>query len=125
MSFLEAILLGIIQGITEFLPISSYAHLKLAKMFLHIEDSQATLLFDLFCHLGTATATFIFLRKAIFRLFFQEPKELLFFFLALLPLIPVYFLLSPVFTYFSQVRFLGFFWTLTGAVLLSTSYYRG
>jgi undecaprenyl-diphosphatase len=123
-SFLEAILLGIIQGVTEFIPVSSSAHLKLAKILLHIEDSQALLVFDLFCHLGTMLATVLFLRKQIFHLFFKTPKELLFYFLALIPLVPFYFLLSDLFRFFSNVHFLGFFWMITGFVLLGTSYYK-
>jgi undecaprenyl-diphosphatase len=120
----EAILLGIIQGLTEFLPISSSAHLKLAKILLHIENSQSILVFDLFCHLGTMLACIIFLRRQLFQLFFQKPKDLLFFCLALAPLVPFYFLFSSVFTYFSKDQFLGFSWIITGMVLLSTSYYK-
>ncbi len=124
-SLLESILLGIIQGLTEFFPVSSSAHLKLAKILLHIEHSQPLLVFDLFCHLGTMLSCIIFLRKQLFQLFFKEPKELFFYLCAIVPLVPFYFFFSGVFTYFSQDRFLGYCWITTGMVLLGASYYKG
>ena len=54
MSVLEAILLGILQGVTEFLPISSSGHLVLAQHFLDIEE--AGVFFDVMLHLGTLGA---------------------------------------------------------------------
>ncbi|MBI3509007.1 MAG: hypothetical protein HY069_05195, partial [Chlamydiia bacterium] len=47
MNVLEAIIFGVLQGLTEFLPISSSAHVKLAKLFFHIESSESQVLFDL------------------------------------------------------------------------------
>ena len=72
MSILEAVLLGIIQGITEFLPVSSSAHLVLAQQLLNIQNDP-TILFDLSLHLGTLAAVIWFfhkdLRKVILSLF--------------------------------------------------------
>ena len=52
----HAILLGIVQGLTEFVPISSTAHLVLAQWLLGIRDAEISLPFDLVLHLGTALA---------------------------------------------------------------------
>lgn len=54
MTTAESIFLGILQGTTEFLPISSSGHLILAEHFLGIEE--ATLAFDVMLHLGTLVA---------------------------------------------------------------------
>lgn len=59
-------ILAIIQGITEFLPISSSAHLALAPSFLGYEDPGLTV--DAFLHLGTVFAALIYFRKDIFEL---------------------------------------------------------
>jgi len=58
MSYFEALLYGFVQGITEYLPISSSAHLILLPKFLHQEDPG--LAFDVFLHLGTLAATLIY-----------------------------------------------------------------
>jgi undecaprenyl-diphosphatase len=56
MSTWQAILLGAIQGLTEFVPVSSTAHLYLAQRALGLENSAANLSFDIVLHLGTALA---------------------------------------------------------------------
>ena len=55
----HAILLGIVQGLTEFIPISSTAHLVLAQWALGIRDAEISLPFDLVLHLGTALALIV------------------------------------------------------------------
>ncbi|MCB5258624.1 MAG: undecaprenyl-diphosphate phosphatase [Candidatus Cloacimonadaceae bacterium] len=67
MSFLNAILLGILQGLTEFLPVSSSGHLVLAQHFLNIKES-GNILFEVFLHLGTLLAVIIFFRKRLWEL---------------------------------------------------------
>jgi undecaprenyl-diphosphatase len=54
--FLEAILLGVVQGLTEFLPISSSGHLLLAQYFLGVDQDRFGLHFDVALHLGTLLA---------------------------------------------------------------------
>ena len=56
MSILQAILLGIVQGLTEFIPVSSTAHLYLAQALLGIGNDDIALSFDIVLHLGTAAA---------------------------------------------------------------------
>ncbi|MDO4581259.1 MAG: undecaprenyl-diphosphate phosphatase [Bacillota bacterium] len=53
---LEAILLGLVQGLTEFLPVSSSGHLVITQALLGITDD--VLIFDVFVHLGTLAAVF-------------------------------------------------------------------
>lgn len=63
MSFLTAVLLGLVQGITEFLPVSSSGHLALLQNFFHIEE--ADMLFDVLLHVGSLFAIFASYRKDI------------------------------------------------------------
>ena len=67
MGILEAILLGIIQGIAEFLPISSSGHLAIFQKLFGMD--QVGISFDVFLHIGTLIAVFIVFWKDILRLF--------------------------------------------------------
>lgn len=66
MSLLQAIILGFIQGVAEFLPISSSGHLALAKKIFGLSDVGLT--FDLMLHFGTLVAVFIVYWKDIWEL---------------------------------------------------------
>ena len=57
MTIFEAIVLGVLQGITEFLPVSSSGHLVLMQHFLGIKESQV--FFDVMLHFGTLGAVII------------------------------------------------------------------
>jgi undecaprenyl-diphosphatase len=63
MSVGQALLLGVIQGLTEFLPVSSTAHLYIAQALLGIGNDAVTLAFDIVLHLGTALALVLALGK--------------------------------------------------------------
>lgn len=67
MELIKSIILGIIQGLTEFLPVSSSGHLVLAKHFLNFEFSS-NVAFEVFLHLGSVLAVIIFYRKDILEL---------------------------------------------------------
>lgn len=64
MSIIEAIILGILQGLTEFLPVSSSGHIELGKYFLGVETTD-NLLFSIIVHGATALSTIIVFRKDI------------------------------------------------------------
>lgn len=67
MELLKAIILGIIQGVAEFLPISSSGHLAIFKNVLGF-DTDTGLLFDVLLHLGTLAAVFVVFWKDIWEL---------------------------------------------------------
>ncbi|MDQ5856783.1 MAG: UDP-diphosphatase, partial [Acidobacteriota bacterium] len=64
MSWFEAALLGLIQGLTEFLPVSSDGHLSAAEMLLP-RFRQVGVLFDVMVHLGTLAAVLVYFRKGL------------------------------------------------------------
>lgn len=64
MSFFEAIIQGIIQGLTEFLPVSSSGHISVYQHFTG-NSGEGALLFSAVLHLGTLVAVFIAFRKTI------------------------------------------------------------
>lgn len=72
----EALLLGIIQGLTEFLPVSSSGHLVIAQSLFGI--SGPVLLFDVFLHLGTLIATVVVFHRRIVKLLKALPRLTLF-----------------------------------------------
>ena len=65
MSIFEAIILGVVQGLTEFLPVSSSGHLALLKLLFGIE-SDTGLLFDVLLHIATLVAIFLAFYKDLF-----------------------------------------------------------
>lgn len=70
MNFLQASLLGILQGITEFLPISSSGHLVLFEHFLNIQlDENILKGFDVILHFGTLLAILIYFKKDLLQIF--------------------------------------------------------
>lgn len=73
MTIFEAIILGIVQSVTEFFPISSSAHLIILPNILGWDKQSLT--FDLVLHLGTGLALIVFFRKELFELirdFFKD-----------------------------------------------------
>ena len=68
MNIFQAILFGLIQGITEFLPVSSSGHLVLAQQIGLEDPAAADLFFDMILHAGTLAAVFLAFRKTIGKL---------------------------------------------------------
>ena len=66
MDFLQVFILAIVQGLTEFLPVSSSAHLLLVPVLSNWEDQG--LAFDVALHIGSLTAVIIYFRKEIGRM---------------------------------------------------------
>jgi undecaprenyl-diphosphatase len=68
-SFLDAIILGIVEGITEFLPVSSTGHLILTSTILRIPDIEFVKSFEIFIQLGAILAVLILYSKKVFTSF--------------------------------------------------------
>ncbi|MDR1756448.1 MAG: undecaprenyl-diphosphate phosphatase [Culturomica sp.] len=64
MDWIEALILGIVQGLTEFLPVSSSGHLQIAKEVLGVEITE-DLTFEVMVHAATVCSTIVVLRKEI------------------------------------------------------------
>ena len=79
MEYLRFILYGLIQGLTEFIPVSSTAHLKVISLLLGFDDPGSSL--SAVIQLGSIFALFWYFRKDIFKLRNQSPKNFLDFFL--------------------------------------------
>lgn len=74
MDTLQAILLGIVQGITEFLPVSSSGHLQIAKELLGVEIEE-NLTFDVTLHAATVLSTLVVLWSEVRRLVQGDRKS--------------------------------------------------
>lgn len=96
MGILVAIILGIVQGITEFLPVSSSGHLIFFERLFGVNGDN--LLFNIIVHLGTLFAVVIFYRKRIFEMI-KNPfsKEVGLICFASVPTIIIYFLFKDFF----------------------------
>ena len=78
MEWFEAVILGILQGLTEFLPVSSSGHLEIGKVLLGVETTD-DLLFTTMVHAATVLSTIVVFRKQIWDLlggFFTGLKDL-------------------------------------------------
>ena len=123
MSVWQAILLGAVQGLTEFLPVSSSGHLILAERILGIK-TDGSLFFDITLHLGTLIPVCIVFSKSIKGLFKKPYKTLVYLIVASLPAAIVGFVFNDTIEvlfkgggYLSAVL-LGFSFTMTSVELL-------
>ncbi|RMG80331.1 MAG: undecaprenyl-diphosphate phosphatase [Bacteroidetes bacterium] len=94
MTFFQALMLGIVQGLTEFLPVSSSGHLELAKSILGTESLPSeSLLFTVVVHFATALSTIIVFRKDVWQiikglLLFRNNEEMRFSLKIIISMIP-------------------------------------
>ena len=68
MTIFEAIIQGVVQGLTEFLPVSSSGHLTITQHILGINLEGNNLFFNVMLHIGTLVAVVVFYHKLIWRL---------------------------------------------------------
>jgi len=127
-SFVKVIILAIIQGIAEFLPISSSGHLVIAKNLLKL-DSPGVLL-EIILHAGTLLAIFIFYYKKILSLI-QEVfsgkgegrKYVLWVIVSMIPALFVFlFLEDKIESCFNNPTLVGMMLCLTGLILISLKF---
>lgn len=79
MDSIQALILGLLQGLTEYLPVSSSGHLEIGKMLLGIDPEAGGLTFDIVVHVATVLATLVILWKEVFWLFtdfFKKPNPM-------------------------------------------------
>ncbi|NYZ78359.1 undecaprenyl-diphosphate phosphatase [Candidatus Micrarchaeota archaeon] len=118
MDLIQALLLGALQGITEWLPVSSSGHLVLVQHFFGV---SASVFFYVALHLGTLAAVALFFRRQIVDLFLRERKMLVLLVLASIPAALAGFLLRDFFaSLFSSVLAVGIAFVFTGCLLYAT-----
>jgi undecaprenyl-diphosphatase len=127
MSLIEALILGLIQGLTEFLPVSSSGHLELVKALFGIEIKE-NLTFTVILHFATALSTIVVFRKEILNLiqaFLKQPtgeggRYVWFIVLSMIPAVLVgLFLKDQIETIFDKnVLLVGLMLWVTGGLLL-------
>jgi len=117
MSILDSLILGILQGLTEFLPISSSGHLILAGHVLGV--SEMPLIFELIVHLATLLAIVIVMRKTVWSLVkkpLQKTNALLI--VATIPTVIIFFIFRSLFESAMDGRFLIYCFGITAILLL-------
>ncbi len=127
MSILESALLGLVQGLCEFLPVSSSGHLLLSRLLLGIQtDSPALKMLDILLHVGTLIPVIIVFWKDWIAMISHpvRNKTLLLLFTASVPTLVIYFLAKKLFpsvngfAVFDNGWFLGASFLITAAFLL-------
>lgn len=122
MNVLQAIFLGAVQGITEFLPISSSGHLVIFQKIF--DFSQAPVAFDTLIHFGTLIALLIFFRN-YFKRIITDPRLLFLLFLGTIPIVIVGFLLrEEIHAIFNSLFLVGISFLVTAAILFSTFFWE-
>ncbi len=132
--FLQTVVISLVQGLTEFLPVSSSGHIVILKKIFNIETTN--LFFETVLHLGTIFSILVFFRKKILNLikdsFFEikekkmEKKNLRFIILVLIGIIPagmVGFIFNDMIEkVFENILFVGIFYLLLSFVLFMTKF---
>lgn len=128
MGILEAIILGIVQGLTEFLPVSSSGHLEIVKAIFGNEDvGELSMITTVVLHFATALSTIVIFRKDVAEILkglfqFKKNNELMFSLKIILSMIPAafigFFFEDVIDSFFnSQILLVGFMLLITGLIL--------
>jgi len=133
MDFLQSLILGIVQGLTEFLPVSSSGHLEIGHALLGVKG-DSNLVFVITVHLATVLSTLVVFRKDIVKLFlaffsFRWNEEMRYVCLLLVSAIPVVIVglffkdeIESLFT--GDLKFVGFMLILTAVLLAFSSFVK-
>src|SRR5690554_854255 len=128
MGIIEAIILGIVQGLTEFLPVSSSGHLEIVKAIFGNEDvGELSMMTTVVLHFATALSTIVVFRKDISEILkgifqFKNNDELMFSLKIILSMVPAafvgFFFEDVIDSFFhSQILLVGFMLLITGLIL--------
>jgi len=126
MDWLQALILGLVQGLTEFLPVSSSGHLTIGREILGVEAAE-DLVFEVTVHVATVLATIIVFRKEIWKLLcglfkFKYNDETDYILKICVSMIPVFFvgvfLKDKVESLFSSLLVVGLALVVTAVLLL-------
>ena len=133
MSWLEALILGLVQGLTEFLPVSSSGHLELGKYLLGI-NAEKSLVFTIVVHGATVLSTIVVFWKDLWILIkglfqFKRNDETLYILKLIVSMIPVLivglFFIDEVEQFFTgNIVFVGSMLLITSALLASTMFVK-
>ena len=133
MNWLQALILGLVQGLTEFLPVSSSGHLAIGREILGVEAAQ-DLVFEITVHVATVLATIIVFRKQIWKLLcglfkFKYNDETDYILKICVSMIPVFivgmFFKDRVESLFSSLLVVGLALVVTAMLLLFSDIYGG
>jgi len=136
MDYLYAALLGLLQGLTEFLPVSSSGHLVIAQHVLGLRESNAllsSLSFDIILHLGTLLAVLVYFRTRIVLLIralfdkslLEERRMIGYVIIGTLPAVVVgLFIKSHLGSVYHSATFSSIMLLVTGTMLLATGWIK-
>lgn len=118
----QSVILGIVQGITEFLPISSSGHLVLIQRLFGIKEQK--LAFDIFLHIGTLIAILVYFRRDILNMITKERRTALYVVVASIPTFVIGLMFRDVVEeLFSRPHIVGYMLLATGLWLLAVAIY--
>lgn len=124
MNFLQVIILSVVQGLTEFLPISSSGHLALIQNLFKL--ASPPVFFDILLHLGTVLSILVFFKKDIVELVNNWQKNLTVWKVIIIGSIPAgifgYLLNSRIEMIFGSLTLVGVAMIICGFILLSTKF---
>lgn len=122
MNYAQAIILAIVQGVTEFLPISSSGHLVIMQKLFNF--SQPPVLFDIFVHVGTLGAIIIYFKKEL-KIIIRKNKILLMVVIGTLPAAVIgFFLQNYIVQIFNSLRMVGISLLITAGLLFSSKFIK-
>ena len=133
MDWLQALILGLVQGLTEFLPVSISGHLAIGREILGVEAAE-DLVFEITVHVATVLATIIVFRKQIWKLLcglfkFKYNDETDYILKICVSMIPVFivgmFFKDKVESLFSSLLVVGLALVVTAMLLLFSDIYGG
>ncbi|OIO34416.1 MAG: hypothetical protein AUJ70_01085 [Candidatus Omnitrophica bacterium CG1_02_40_15] len=123
MTFLQAVISGVVQGVAEFLPISSSGHLVILHKLMGLNEPE--MLFDIFLHLGTLAAIFIVFGKEIIESVTTKKRiGLLILVSSLVTFGFVLFFIKNIEAAFSDVKIVGIMIIVTGIWLIAGNFIR-